>query len=63
MADWQWYPNSRSKVQVVSRPASRVEGRQLISSANPQIRVKVDASLKYLGVVPFSIDDLAAGHR
>jgi hypothetical protein len=48
---------------IAQAPASRVEGMQFISSANPQVRLKRDASQKFLGVVPFSIDGLAAGHR
>ncbi len=48
---------------VAQTPSSRVEGNQFISPANPKIRLSLSDGLKYLGVVPFKIDSLAAGHR
>jgi hypothetical protein len=44
-------------------PKSRVENNTFISPDNPKIRVKVDRRLNYIGEVPFTIDNLAAGIR
>jgi hypothetical protein len=44
-------------------PPSYVENNTFISSNNPKIRVKVDKRLDYIGKVPFTIDNLAAGIR
>lgn len=42
---------------------SRVESNTFISSDNPDIRVGVDRKLKYIGSLPFVIDQIARGHR
>ena len=44
-------------------PKSHVENNTFISPNNPEIRVKVDKRLDYMGEVPFTIDNLAAGIR
>lgn len=44
-------------------PPSHVENNTFISPNNPKIRVKVDKRLDYIGKVPFTIDNLAAGTR
>lgn len=42
---------------------SRVESNVFISPINPAIRVTVDKKFKYLGSVPFTIGNEAAGNR
>jgi hypothetical protein len=42
---------------------SRVEGYAYISPHSPRIRVNVDRSFDYVGNVPFTIDNVAAGNR
>lgn len=43
--------------------SSRVENNTFTSPANPKIRVKVDKKFKYVGSVPFTINEQAAGNR
>jgi len=43
--------------------AAQAEHNTFISLANPRIRVKVDRKFKYVGSVPFTIDDQAGGNR
>jgi hypothetical protein len=40
-----------------------VKGNTFVSPTNPAIHVTVDESLTYLGSLPFTIDQAAAGHR
>jgi hypothetical protein len=42
---------------------SRVEHNTFISTDNPEIRVSVDRKFKYVGALPFTIDDVARGYR
>jgi len=44
-------------------PPSHVENHTFISPNNPKIRVKVEKRLDYIGEVPFTIDNVAAGTR
>lgn len=44
-------------------PQSKIEGNSFISPENPKIIVRVDERLKYLGIVPFTIDQIAGGFR
>ena len=44
-------------------PSSRVENNTFVSPDNPKIRVKVDRKFEYVGVVPFTIDNVAGGNR
>lgn len=43
--------------------SSRVEKNTFISLANPKIRVEIDRNFRYVGTVPFTIDDQGAGNR
>ncbi len=43
--------------------ASRVENHTFISDENPEIRVKVRRGFRYVGKVPFQIDNIAGGNR
>jgi hypothetical protein len=43
--------------------SSRVENNTFISPANPKIHVIVDKNFAYVGSVPFTIDNVAAGNR
>jgi hypothetical protein len=43
--------------------SSQVENNTFISPDNPKIRVTVDRKLKYVGSVPFAIDNVAGGNR
>jgi hypothetical protein len=43
--------------------SSRVENNTFISLQNPQIRVIVGEKFKYVGSVPFTIDNIAGGNR
>jgi len=43
--------------------SSRVENNTFISPDNPEIRVSVDRKFKYVGSLPFAIDDVARGNR
>jgi hypothetical protein len=43
--------------------SSRVESKTFISPDNPKIRVTVDSKFEYIGSVPFTIDNVAAGNR
>ncbi|MBV9086976.1 MAG: hypothetical protein JOY79_05800, partial [Acidobacteriaceae bacterium] len=42
---------------------SRVESNTFISTENPDIRVNVDRKFKYIGSVPFVIENAAKGNR
>ena len=44
-------------------PSSRVKKNTFISPQNPEIRVSVDKKLKYVGTVPFTINNEVAGSR
>jgi hypothetical protein len=44
-------------------PPSHVENNTFISTDHPKIRVSVDSKFQYLGNVPFTIDNVAAGNR
>jgi len=43
--------------------SSRVSGNTFISSRNPDVRVRVSGRFKYVGSVPFTIENSAAGKR
>jgi hypothetical protein len=42
---------------------STVKGHKFVSSNDPKVSVTVHRTLAYLGVVPFAIDNIAAGNR
>jgi hypothetical protein len=46
-----------------SAGSRRVENNVLISDSLPQIKIKVDPAIQYLGSFPFKIKDIAAGER
>lgn len=46
-----------------SKQESKVENNVFISLDNPKIHVEVDKKLKYIGKVPFQIDNIAGGYR
>lgn len=51
-----------SQIQAASE-SSRVEKNTFISPQNPEIRVSVDKTLKYVGTVPFTINNEVARNR
>lgn len=48
---------------VFSDPTRRVENNVLISDSLPEIKIKVDPAIQYVGSFPFKIKDIAAGQR
>lgn len=48
---------------VSADPARRVEDNVLISDSLPQIKIKVDTVIRFVGSFPFKIKDIAAGER
>jgi hypothetical protein len=52
-----------SAATLVAGQSSRVENNTFISSQDPDIRVEVNRQLKYVGSVPFRIDNIAGGNR
>lgn len=46
-----------------SGDSRRVDNNVLISDSLPQIKIKVDPAIHYLGSFPFKIKDIAAGER
>jgi len=48
---------------VFSDSTRRVENNVLISDSLPQIKIKVDPAIPYVGSFPFKIKDIAAGER
>jgi hypothetical protein len=48
---------------VLADPVRRVENNVLISDSLPQIKIKVDPAIQFIGSFPFKIQDIAAGER
>jgi hypothetical protein len=46
-----------------SAASRRVENNVVISDSLPQIKIKVDPAIQYVGAFPFKIKDIAAGER
>lgn len=46
-----------------SSTSRRVENNVLISDSLPQIKIKVDSAIRFIGSFPFKIQDIAAGER
>ena len=50
-------------LRAAAAQSSRVEKNTFISPANPALRVEVNRRLRYVGSLPFTIDDVAGGNR
>jgi hypothetical protein len=54
---------SLQSIALFGSPLRRVEDNVLVSDSLPQIKIKVDSAIQFLGSFPFEIKGVAAGER